>query len=477
MTPPSTAPSNTDHVEVAVVGAGLSGLVAARRLASTGRDVVVFEARDRVGGRISNVEVDGITLEAGAQFVGPGQDRVARLAEELGVDTYPAYDRGDPVLEVGGRTAHMRGPLPPLGPLAATEVVLAARWLVRTAQRLPGGRPWDGPDARLLDGETFATWIDRHLHGRVPRGVFRAGCRVVFSAEPEQVSLLHVLFFVRFADGVVPLVAGEGGAHERRFVGGSGRLPQRLADGLEGHIRLGEPVRRLEQTADRVVLTTGHGTCSADAVIVAVPPALAARLDVTPALPSARQQLLQRLPMGQAVKVQATYPTPFWRADGRSGQLLSDIGPCSAVFDNTPPGSGPGVLMGFVTGRPALRFLTLDPAHRRAAALGSFARAAGPAARRPRDYVEHDWTGDPWTRGGYFGVPGPGMWSQVGHVLRTPVGRIHWAGTETAERWFGYLDGAVEAGERAADEVVQRLTIERARPGSDLAHPAAGVPT
>jgi monoamine oxidase len=439
---------------VVVVGGGLSGLVAARTLVRAGREVTVLEARARVGGRVCNVEVDGVVLEAGAQFIGPRQPHVAALAADLGVDTYRVFDEGDPVLDVGGRHQRFHGVLPPIGPAAMAELVALRTRLVRAAGGLPAREPWATAAGRRADRIPFARWADRHVRTRVARGLVRAGCRMVLSTEPEAVSTLHVLSLVRAAGGVVPLLAGEGGAHEQRFVGGSGRLTARLAAELGDRIRLEQPVRRIRQDAHGVVVETAGEVHAAEHVVVALPPPLVAELEVMPPLPAPRRELVHRVPMGQAIKVQATYDEPFWRRDGRSGQLVSDVGPASAVFDNTPPGERPGVLMGFVTGAPAVRFRALAPERRRAAALGGFVRAVGPRARAVRAYIEHDWIGERWTRGGYFGVPHPGALSELGDALRRPVGRLHWAGTETASGWTGYLDGAVEAGDRAAREVL-----------------------
>jgi monoamine oxidase len=186
---------------------------------------------------------------------------------------------------------------------------------------------------------------------------------------------------------------------------------------------------------------------------VAIAPTLAGRIDYAPALPALRDQLTQRVPQGSVIKVEAVYPEPFWRAQGLSGSSYSDGSPIQFTYDNSPPGGRPGVLLGFVAGSEARRLGTLSPAARRRAVLTSFVGLFGPAATHPRSLIEHDWSAEEYTRGCYAGFLPPGVWSDYGSALRAPVGHIHWAGTETAEVFTGYMDGAVRSGERAAVEV------------------------
>ena len=162
---------------------------------------------------------------------------------------------------------------------------------------------------------------------------------------------------------------------------------------------------------------------------------------------------MQRMPMGSVIKCLATYPEPFWRAEGLSGQALSDRGPVKFVFDNSPPDGSPGVLLGFVAGAPARRFGQLPESQRRAAALDCFQRWFGPRASNPVDYLEKCWADDEWTRGCYAGYMPPMVWTTVGPALREPVGVLHWAGSETAATCMGAMDGAVSAGERVAAEI------------------------
>jgi monoamine oxidase len=216
-------------------------------------------------------------------------------------------------------------------------------------------------------------------------------------------------------------------------------------------------VRAIEQGAERILVRSDAGVLRCERVIVAVPPALAGRIDYEPALPAARDQLTQRVPMGSVIKCVAFYEAPFWRTAGYSGEAVGDAGAVKVVFDGSPEGGSRGALVGFFTGKDA-RAYSGKPEERRRAAIESFERLFGPKAANPIDYMDQDWPAERWSRGCYTGLMGPGVLSSFASALRAPVGRIHWAGTETARVWMGYMEGALEAGERAADEVLAALS-------------------
>jgi monoamine oxidase len=226
-----------------------------------------------------------------------------------------------------------------------------------------------------------------------------------------------------------------------------------LALSLGEAVRLNSRVRSIEQTAERVIVSGDHFRVTARRAIVAIPPVLAGRIDYTPALPAHRDQLTQHVPMGSVIKCMAVYEAPFWRDDGLSGQMVSDTGPVRVTFDNSPEAGKPGILLCFIEGNAARQLGRKSEKERREIVLQVLARHYGPRVQTPVAYVEKDWSADEWSRGGYAGVLGPGVWTAYGSALREPVGRIHWAGTETADVWNGYVEGAIRSGARAAREV------------------------
>jgi monoamine oxidase len=454
------------RVDVVVVGAGLAGLTTAADLADRGRSVVVLEARRRVGGRTLDVPLGGgRVVEVGGQWVGPTQDRVLARARRLGVRTFKTHNEGQTLLWWDGA----RTPFPATDPLApfpgatfAETVALIGR-LDADAATLPVDRPWTAPRAGEWDAMTSETWKLQHVADRGTRKVFDLAVQATCAVEPAELSHLFLLWYVaqagnaRTGGSLARLTTVAGGAQESRFAGGAQRVSVELARRLGRRVVLGAPARRIEHERGGVVVHAGGRTVRARRAVVAVAPALAGRIAYDPPLPPARDQLTQRFPQASAIKCLAVYDEPFWRADGLSGQVQSDTGPVKITFDNSPPGGRPGILLAFVEGHEARVLSRRSAADRRRIVASELARYFGARAGRPRRLIVKDWSREPWTRGCYEGFAPPGVLTEYGEALRAPVGRIHWAGTETATRWIGYMDGAVSSGERAAREVLARL--------------------
>jgi monoamine oxidase len=444
---------------VVVVGAGLAGLAAARRLVARGHEVVVVEARERVGGRTEGlVLADGTPLELGGQWLGEGHTRMYELAGELGLATFRTWnDEGQLLLDLQGRRSRMsprKGAVPRISPVALADLAQGLLRFARLAGRTDLERPWLTPGAEVLDGQTWESWIRRNLRTKAGRAYFHVACEAVWAAEARDMSLLHALFYTHSNAGLDTLLAVDRGAQQDRIAGGSVLVAEAMAAALGDRVVLGCPVRRIEHDGGGVRVIARDGShYRGDAAVVTLPPALAGRLEYDPPLPSWRDQLTQRMPAGSVIKAYAIYPEPFWRQDGLNGQAASDTGPVKVTFDNSPPSGTPGVLMGFLEGNDARLWARRGQAERREAVIGCFVRYFGQAAARPAQYVERDWMAEEFTRGCYGAHLPPGVWTSYGQAWRAPVGRLYWAGTECAPRWNGYMEGAVRSGETAADAV------------------------
>jgi len=234
-------------------------------------------------------------------------------------------------------------------------------------------------------------------------------------------------------------------------------LVAKLADRLSGRIHLLAPVRSITYAGYGALVDTGQRVWEADRVIVAVPPVLAARIQYSPAISPRREQLMRSLRPGGVVKCVLVYRRPFWRERGLSGISYSDRGPVRATLDSSSPDRPEGVLIAIVSGNDAMRFGRLTKTERQQAVTASIARHYGSGALHPIAYDDRNWREEAWSLGGYGGHAAPGILTKYAHALHEPVGPIHWAGTETASAYRSYMEGAVQSGERAAEEVLRGL--------------------
>jgi monoamine oxidase len=363
---------------------------------------------------------------------------------------------------VGGESRRWQGETFGLDEAALLDVAETQGALEALAATVPLDAPWDAPDARALDALTVDAWLAANTRTELGLRFWRMLVPALFSAETDQMSLLHLLFYVHSGGMIDMLVATGGGAQDSRIVGGSQVLALRLAEELGDAVRLGCPVHLVRQDPDGVEVVHEGGDVRAGRVIVAVPPALAGRIRYSPPLSGARDHLTQQVPMGCVIKVQARYDEPFWRAEGLSGFALSLEDPLSVTFDNSPQDLRSGVLLGFFEGDAATAASLLAAEARRELALACLAGHFGERALRPLEYIEQDWTTEEFSRGCYGGRMGTGVWTRYAQELREPVGRIHWAGSETSDVWNGYMDGAVRSGERAADEALAAQWLQPA---------------
>ena len=439
-----------------IVGAGFAGLTAARQLQRAGQRVRVLEARDRVGGRVLTEHLDdGTYIDLGAQWIGPTQDRMYALADEFNIARFRTYNHGRSKLLLDGKIRNYSGLIPKLDPLSLLNLDRVMKRLDALAETVNLQDLAATPSAESLDQMSLGSFLDRYVRRKNARKIMDTGLETVLAATPPEVSLLFALAYIKSGNGLDSLFEIEGGAQQDRLVGGMQQIPNQIASQLGDAVRFSSAVDSIEQANGHVVVRGAEFKLTAGRVIVAVPPTLAARIRYHPALPALRDHLTQRMPMGIVIKCYAIYEDPFWRDDGWTGQAVSDqSSPIQTVFDNSPVDASCGMLMGFSLAGRARRLLQLNEAERRQTVVGEFARLFGDRAARPVQYMDKSWADEPFSRGCYAGLCSPGSVVECGRWLRQPCGRIHWAGTESATEWIGYMEGAIQSGERAAAEVL-----------------------
>lgn len=450
------------QVPVVVVGAGYAGLSAALTLHDHGVPALVLEASDRVGGRILTSRTrSGVLVDLGGQWVGPTQHKLLAWAQRFGCATFPTWDTGAHLEAwADGTVRPYTGDGPVDAPGMAEYSATTAR-IDALAASIDLADPAGCAERERWDSETVHSYLQRTVPCPDARRRMALAVQGVWAVEPREISLLHLLFYVASAGGFAQLMEVRGAAQEARFTAGAQAPALAAARLLGDSVVLGTPVESIEsvgrgEDGEHLVVRTARGEVRAGHVVVATPPAATSSIRFLPRLPPARARWVQRSVMGDVAKVHVVYDRPFWRAAGLSGVAsLYGEDAVGVVFDNSPPDPGAGVLVAFIYGDRLRRWSALPEEGRRADVLGTLERLFGAESQEPVDYVEKIWPLDPWAGGGYAANPAPGAWVAHGKAgWRAPVGRIHWAGAETASIWNGYMDGAISSGERAALEVL-----------------------
>ena len=449
----------TVPTDVIVVGAGLAGLIAARKLVERGLTVRVLEARDEVGGRTKTVQVNGHTFDVGGQWTGPGQPRMSALIEELGLHTTPTHSRGKRVLNLGDSRSTYRGTIPILNPWTLIVAQLSIWKIDRLCKKVPKDDPWRCPNAQEWDQLTALEWAQKNVRNTQVIAMVNAAVRVIFGSDMAELSFLHFLFYLHSGGGLTKLIESHDGQQDRWIVGGAQQLCTRMAEQLES-VHCSEPVQTIRQCNNQVEVITSSKRYVAQRVIITVPIPLISRIRFEPALPLSRQMLNEQCQMGATTKILALYDSLFWRDRGFSGESVCTEGPVTVTFDDTTP-TGQPCLLTFVTGPLGREWSTLPAEERREVVLNCLAQTFGEEARHPTHYYENDWDLEAHIEGAPIATFPNGVLSKLGSVLRQPMGHIHWAGTETALDSTGFMEGALESGERAAEEVLANLSSKK----------------
>lgn len=446
-------------LDCAIIGAGLAGLVAARDLRNRGLDVVVLEARDRVGGRVENAALsDGSQVELGGQWIGAGHDAILELVNRYGLNTIGLPAEGNLMVRIHGRATAVpsRADGKELTPFEVSDLSQGLLRLRRLAKRLAEDPTWVKVNKAWLQ-QDLRRWVRTNLRTSGAQERFGEVYTAAYGPMTEEKTLLEGLRQINSGPDLESMLASNGGLNQQRVDGGVAALCEAITVELGDAVRLGQPVVKVSHD-DTAVLTLASGeTIEARTVISTLPPRLAVALEHDPALPTWRAEAAEKVAAGNVIKAFLIYDRPFWRDKGLSGQSSSDEGAVRVTFDTTRPDSERGHLLGFFEGIEAGSYANRTREERRRAFIDSAVNVFGPEGAEAIEYIERDWSAEVYTGGCHGAHFAPGIWSSNGPVLAASEGCLHWAGAEYSSRFNGYMEGAVRSGEEVAAAVARAL--------------------
>jgi monoamine oxidase len=448
-------PDASTRQKVVVVGGGLSGLTTALALRSTGWDVTVLEARDRVGGRVHTLHApftDGLHVEAGGESIDDNHVQIQALARHYGLALArrPADKLERAAVVLGGHRSVLQSTAA-ADPAMLSGYVSFGAGLISLAGNLDPAHPESTPMAEVWDARSLQDYADTQTLDPAAELLVQSDYRGNFNAQLHEVSLLFAL-----QQAVVDASLSEAGVEHMRIAAGNSALPEAMARDLGSSVRVGSPVTKVEQRAwgVRVHISRPTGTTTFDAarLVLAAPPPALRSIRFDPPLPTGVGTMIAELDLGHALKVATQYRTRFWMPEGLSGFTITDL-PFGIAWDATDSVPGgvdhPGVLTQFVTGDAAAAG-ALQSDRARVASFQQQLDTVYPEGRVHQSGIAATvaWADEPYTGGGYA-VFTPGQMTRFWPLLRQAHGPVWFVGEHT-EALAGYMESAVRSGHRVA---------------------------
>ncbi|RWS09773.1 Amine oxidase [flavin-containing] B-like protein, partial [Dinothrombium tinctorium] len=436
-------------------------------------NILVLEANKRVGGRLYTKRDEKVKwVDLGGAYIGPNQENIRRIASELGVDIYKVHVDGYLLdYDEGKRTAFEADGIPYHANnfLESFELQRFFQKLDEMGSKFPAEAPWRCPYSEEWDRITFKEFIDKSLWTKKARKMAYLMANDILTAAPHEVSLLFALWYIKMGKGTNSIFSNVNGAQDSKFDGGSMQICEKLAEAIGNHrVQLNKAIYSVDQTSSYVsVKTVDCFEYKARYIILSFAPCMQAKIHYSPPLPPLRNQMLQRFPMGSVIKCIVYYETAFWREKGYCGAATDedfDNHLLSITLDDSKRDGSYPAIIGFATATRNRQLCELSREERKIRICESFAELFdSQEALWPVHYEEYDWNCDQYAGGGYTGICPPGFLTEFGKIIRKPVRNMYFAGTETATEWFGYMEGGVQAGERAAREVLHAMKVTPVR--------------
>ncbi|KYR02833.1 amine oxidase (flavin-containing) [Tieghemostelium lacteum] len=472
------------HYDIIVIGGGLAGLRALelfelenqkleqqkqqfpqelKQQQQQQKRILLLESRDRVGGRTSSIRYQNYDWDVGGQWVGPTQHRVRALLKQCGANTFPQQQIGRKVLEYKGLFNRYTGMVPNVQLLGSLECQLCIWRLEFMCSSIDPNAPWTHKNAIYWDSMTVQQWMDKNMYTDFAKTLVRVSILAVFSSEPSELSFFYVLSYFSMAGGVMKTMDVKNGAQQDRILGGSLQLSVFLYEKNKRNILLSHPVikiSKLEAKGFSKVQCENGKIFTCKKVIITLPPPLINAIEFQPPLPERKSILIQSMTMGQVIKFIIFYKECFWRDEGFSGEIVSDRSSISLIYDGSfEDGSKPS-LIGFFEGEAAREWSKKTEDERKKEVTDILYDAFHQDKRvyLPINYIEMNWMEEKYTKGGYAATCNCNIFSKYGHTLREPIDDIHFAGTETATQWPGYMEGALQSAERVVNEILNQNT-------------------
>jgi monoamine oxidase len=428
---------------VMVIGAGVSGLYSAYLLVNLGFRVTVLEARDRVGGR--TYSVDGIDL--GGSWVSTQQPHVYKLCQDFDLELIPQYETGRVVVSMNGdRVVYDKAVTTAVEGSETSQINKYVKIFDKWAEELN----LESEFYKQLDYVSVPDWLKENVHDKETIDFFNFFISTISTTNQQRISMLFFLFFLKQGRGFDCLYGNSNGAQEFRVVGGTQTISHKLAQSLD--VRLNQVVTQVIRQEDGryQILTKDQQTYTADLVLCAIPANLISHICWSPLLEKERLALYQGMKMGMVTKLVAVYEKPFWRDNNYSGECLSNTPPVQVCLDGS--GTDYFALIIFVT-----HIYDEYINYTNEAILNHLAMLLNnKLALTPTKIYRKDWQDDPFSQGCYFSVPRIGD-AKLYKYLSQPFGNIYFAGTETANEWYGYIDGAVESAIRVVEQIKSKF--------------------